>query len=182
MTRRRFPAGALRELGPDVLARAENDLLMGIVETSFNGGNARIAEMDAYVGAVYGSDGWSAPAVSAWIIEAAKAAGRHHPPIPGGKTGVDVVVQLKAARRWLDAAIVRANPVVLLRPGVITAFKADPHPQTTSTKCGILRSYDGSGMLTTLQGDAAVDGGSGDRLRVVVRPLSDVRFLGIGTL
>lgn len=181
MSRRRFPAGALASLGPDVLARAEVDLANGIVETTFNGGSTRIAEMDAYVGAVYGSDGWSAPAVSAWLIEAAKAAGRHHPPIPGGKTGVDLVLQFKAARRWLDAAIVRANPA-LLQPGVVTAYKADPHPQTTSTKCGVLRVYDGAGTLTTLQGDAAIDGGSGDRLRVVSRLLSDVRFLGIGVV
>lgn len=168
-------------LGLAVLAGAEADLANGIVETSPNGGHVRIAQMDAYVGATYGSEGWGAAAVSTWIIEAAIVANRPHSPIAGAKNGVGVVNQLKTAKRWLDAAVVRANPS-LLKPGVITAFKANANPGTTSIMLGVLRTFDGVNTLVTLQGDAGPTGMAGDRLRVINRGLADVTFVGIGCL
>lgn len=171
--RRRHVARVLPSLGPAVLALAEADLAAPTVETSLNS-SPRIDQMLALVGAVPPAD-WDAAAVSAWVLEAADAAGRARP-IAGSVDAATVVAQLKAARRWIDRGLLTRSTV---RPGMIAGFRVAALPSVLKRRVGLVRSIASDGAIDVIFGNA---GPQRDRVAVETRAWNDPLFLGVGGL
>lgn len=168
-TRRRHGGGALPSLGPALLAAAQADLAVPVVEYS-----PRVVAMLAGVGLVQPHD-WNAAAVTAWVRDAAGAAGRSPAPIAGAATGEAIVAQLVAARRWIARAQLTAAHVV---PGMIAARRTAVG--SSIIVVGVVSAVDVvHGRLTTIQGDA---GEGRDRVAVRYMGLADPLFLGCGSV
>jgi len=167
-------ATPLADLGLVVLARGEVDLAAPVVEISPNKG-PRIDMMLAAAG-LFAPAEWNAPAVTAWILEAAEEA-RRTAPIRGGAAGAKghyVVEQLKRARRWLSKAQLTSSSI---RPGMIAASKLSAASPVVLV--GVVREVSPAGEILCIDGDA---GPNTDRVALRVRQLSDPLFLGCGFL